>query len=214
MLNPLPKRPANSQFWVFMPTHRRDFDEDDVESNRDGLLSQRQRWRLQRSRLQYITSSLFFAAIPTVFILMGFHFWGWMAWVMWLMFGLGTLFAALGWRRYTRDLTDTEVERVEGPIRIQLPVASFGHIASVLDINGRKFTIASDLMLQLKDGTHYAAYVARNTGMLLSIEELPDNDVPQKMKVKAKRDYRLVDDGEVEFLDIEAEEKAKRGQSV
>lgn len=155
------------------------FSEDDLATNRAGMLSEPQVERLRGARRRALlvsTGSLIVIALVASGLLFVAERGG--SWVGILVGIALTLVNALimaravqNWLRTEDDLRRGEVEKIEGSVKRTVRV--FGRLpVYLLAINGREVVVTKEVFNAVRDGGYYKFYRARRTGALLTAEPL------------------------------------------
>jgi hypothetical protein len=160
------------------------FEDEDLEANQNGLLSEFQRKRIR------LTQGLWFGFMGLSIALFSFVVLTQMqiriANNLWRSVILGILiaaFAAFSWRKFrllAGDIQDGSVRYVEGDLRKRsLQNPSFKSTDYFLTINSVRFSVRSKIYNAFKNGDPYAIYYAPHSKTILSAEWLrPESEQP------------------------------------
>ncbi len=161
-----------------------DFDNADLEANRNGQLSEKQRARLQGERRRFTNSARVLGVIIGA---------GSLA-ILGLIVALGLLdqslfleiviplmcIAPLGFAAYLMsgkyEIAPFAVKRLEGPVHLR-PSAKASPLGTgarryALTVDGHSFTVKPELQRVIRDGERYRVYYASDWDDILSLEPL------------------------------------------
>jgi hypothetical protein len=155
------------------------FSEEDLATNRAGMLSEAQVERLRGARRRALLVSVG-ALVVIALVASGLLFIAEQggSWVGVLVGIALTLVNALimaravqSWLRTEDDLRRGAVKQIEGNVKRTVRV--FGRLpVYMLTINGREVVVTKEVFNAVKDGGYYRFYRARRTGTLLTAEPL------------------------------------------
>lgn len=153
------------------------FSEEDLATNRAGMLSAPQIERLRKARgraflvsggaltlIALVASGLLFIAErggSGVGVLVGI--------ALTLLNAIIMARAVQTWMRTEEDLRRGEVEKIAGSVKRTVRI--FGRLpVYVLTIDGREIVVSKDVFNSVREGGYYTLYRARRTGTLLTAE--------------------------------------------
>lgn len=153
------------------------FGEDDLATNRAGMLSATQVERLRASRRRALLVSagalIVIALVASGLLFIAEQGGSWVG----VLVGIAlTLINAVimaravqSWLRTEDDLRRGEVEKIEGNVKRTVRV--FGRLpVYLLAVNGREVAVGKEVFNAVQDGGYYRLYRARRTGTLLTAE--------------------------------------------
>jgi hypothetical protein len=151
------------------------FLDDDLEANRRGVLSERQRDRLRQAQRSKLLPELGIFGVGVVLMVIGFINPTDFDFSICLPIGVGVALYAIylavrSWRTFDADLRAGQVATVSGSAR--LVGMTQGRQSSLwLEIGNARFAVSPQTFQSLAPGT-YRAYYAPQSLMLLSLERL------------------------------------------
>ncbi|HEX2908350.1 MAG TPA: hypothetical protein VHO69_15870 [Phototrophicaceae bacterium] len=157
------------------------FTDEDLEANRDGRLSQRQRQRFAKMQAN-ITTEIYLAGFVGLIGIPILVYWYHLHSVSWLeavppalISSFVCLMLVLSWweRRImlAADLREESVETLQGLVKLEHLGKSGGHF----NLQNQNFPLSSKALLAFKNGDPYCIYYAPNTRTLLSAEWLRED---------------------------------------
>lgn len=149
------------------------FDDSDLQANRNGSLGANQRQRLQRlqSRALLVGTGGFFAfaLVSTAMLFFGQGIWIFLGIFSTMLNALFVGMVARQWLRLGTDLRHGEVEAISGElervVKMNQRMNNF-----LIRVNGEEFTITKDLFLQFRHEKTYTLYRAVHSRVLLAAE--------------------------------------------
>ena len=153
------------------------FGEDDLATNRAGMLSATQVERLRASRRRALLVSagalVVIALVASGLLFVAQQGGSWVGVLVGIALTLVNAVimarAVQSWLRTEDDLRRGEVEKIEGSVARTVRV--FGRLpVYLLTINGREVVVTKEVFNAVKDGGYYRLYRARRTGTLLTAE--------------------------------------------
>jgi hypothetical protein len=152
------------------------FMEDDLEANREGHISRRQRVILENDQT-FRNTLITFAAILAIpltllFSCISFSEFGNTALFCFLIAGI-IFFMRRSWARVNDDLRMGDVRAIEGWVKLDFANRGNWSLYS-LAINGEIFSVKKSVFLAFKNGDPYRIYYAPHSKTILSAEWLRD----------------------------------------
>ncbi len=156
------------------------FTEEDLEANREGQLSQRQRDEIKRLRMTWYGIKIICVVIsPIVLILLilplfdsrtnksGLFIFIAMAVTV---LGYSAYYAMERWNQYRKDLAENRTAVIEG--RVKIKVFHYKEPKYKISIEDVRFEVSKEIFLTFKNGDPYIIYYAPYSNKLLSAEWL------------------------------------------
>ncbi|MEM9953720.1 MAG: hypothetical protein AAF846_19075 [Chloroflexota bacterium] len=156
------------------------FDQNDLQANRDGLLSDNQRERLQSLQVRALSVGLGgffgFALLATIFLFFGSE----NGFIIMTLIGMfitivNAIFVGMFARQYMRlraDLHDGDIEVISG--EMERVVKADGRMNNfLLRVGDDEFYVKKDLFRLFRHEVHYHIYRAKHSRVLLAAEPTP-----------------------------------------
>ncbi len=156
------------------------FDEDDLEANQGGYLSQRQINRLKavrnRSLSTFVLLALLFAFLAFFIVAAGFHPPTILPSVVTAFVVILAVYSISGTKpgAIIRDLSDNQAAVSEGRVDLLLSNAQYGS-EYFLRVENVRFTVTQNAFLAFKNGDPYRIYYTPRSRKILSVEWLRED---------------------------------------
>jgi hypothetical protein len=162
------------------------FDNEDLDANRNGYMTKRQRVTLNNKRWEKMLPYTGIVALLAFMFVCGLTSSGSRPdAIQNTLSGLGLLLCIFGplivgtsllgyreWRRIKTDLYKGDVSIAMGLVRLDILSSGKGSISYKLDIAGTKFDISKDQLLAIKNGERYRVFFVPNSKVILSVEPM------------------------------------------